>query len=94
MKKIALLDLPPRLYVSKAKPLSEMAEKVDQSNRCQEIQHLLVPRVMKLDDVRVKVSHDGRVPPQEAVERILKNRKVIKSGQWEVLSNERGTPCA
>ena len=74
-------------------PLSEFDEKVDQLERRQETRHLLFTRVLKLDNVRIKVPHDGRLPPQEAVEILLNIRMVIKSVQGEVNFDERGMLC-
>ena len=73
-----------RLHVEELQPLSEMAEKVNQSKILQEICHLLVLQVLEAADVRVQVLNGDVVPPQEAVESLLKIRKLVESRQGEV----------
>ena len=67
--------------MAKAHLLSEIAEKVNQSERCHKICHLLFQRVLKAANVRVQVLHDDRVPPREAVESQLNIWKVINIGR-------------
>ena len=74
--------------------LSEMSDKVDQSKRRQYIRLLLVPRVLKADNVRVHFPRYDRVPTQESVERILNIHKLVKIIRGEVRSDERGPLCA
>ena len=53
----------------------------------------MVTRVLKADDVCINVLHDIRVPPQEAVKCFLNIRKVINSGEGEILYDEWGPLC-
>ena len=80
-------------HVTEAQLLSQMDEKVNQSERCYEIRHLLLPCVLKDTNVRIKIPHYNRFPPREKVERILKIRNVINSEQGYVQSDERGLLC-
>ena len=71
----------PTAHMAEAQPLTELAKEVNQSERCQEIYHLLVPQVLKVANVRIQVTHDNMFPPQEAVDHLLNIHNVIKSGR-------------
>ena len=64
MQQFDLSNLPPRLHVAEEQPLSEIAEKVNQSKIHQETCQHLVPRGMKAAYVHIHVPHVNRVPPQ------------------------------
>ena len=79
MQQSALLDQSLHIHVAEAHPLHEMAEKVDQAKGCQEVFHMLDPRVPKAADARIQVPYNEGIPPHKSVQFPLKIWKMIRN---------------
>ena len=85
-QKIALSDMPPRLYDAEAQPLPELTKKADQAEGHQEVFHLLALWVLKADDIHVQLPYDDGVPPRNQFS------ASSRSVRWSIVGGGRYAP--
>ena len=91
MQKITLADLPPHLLIPEPQLLSEATLEVYHPNISREFCHLLTPRVLHPDNIRVQVPHKYGVYSREVIGHLLEVWEVIQVSQGDVIFN-KGCP--